>query len=113
MLPNLGNNAHPVSVSICLVLDMIRLVLAFSPVPTQGPSNPNDHVRDALVIAADWQDTTQPQTKPRETNLLLSLRALTNCFQIGPNNTTFGGGNWTIKVRISTAIVAGKCLTTR
>ncbi|TFK54682.1 phospholipase A-2-activating protein [Heliocybe sulcata] len=62
------------------VMDLSRLVIAFSP-NTFSSQELRFSFMEALFAGADWgQPWTQPLSKPRETNILLLLRALANAF---------------------------------
>jgi len=49
-----------------------------------------------LLKAAKWDEQPLAATaKSRDTNILLALRALANCFQTRPEKTAYGNGPWT------------------
>ncbi|KAG8963418.1 hypothetical protein FRC03_003007 [Tulasnella sp. 419] len=84
-------------------IDLLRLLFAFCPKPAGAPENFRTVALDSLLSACNWQlqaDHSAPVSKSRETNLLLVLRTLANCFQIGGASGTeaFGGGQWTEKL---------------
>jgi phospholipase A-2-activating protein len=62
------------------VIDLSRLVIGFSP----DAYGARRKLLDALFVAAEWDLPWEaPLPKPRETNILLTLKALANVFQAG------------------------------
>ncbi|KDQ61148.1 hypothetical protein JAAARDRAFT_573658 [Jaapia argillacea MUCL 33604] len=73
------------------VMDLSRLVVGLAP---EVLSTPGLKVRffEALIQGADWAEPwSPPLPKPRETNVLLLLRAMANSLQDG---TLIGDGSW-------------------
>ncbi|CCO26384.1 Ubiquitin homeostasis protein lub1 [Rhizoctonia solani AG-1 IB] len=76
------------------VVDLIRLLIAYSPNTFEAPQT-SQKVIDALFEASEWKSEPWPSPLPkhRETNVLLTLRALSNLFQVGPHKIV-GTGPW-------------------
>ncbi|KAG8737727.1 hypothetical protein FRC12_017041 [Ceratobasidium sp. 428] len=77
------------------VVDLIRLLIAYSPVTFESPAT-SQKLIDALFEASEWKSTPWPDPLPkhRETNVLLTLRALSNLFQVSSKWTITGTGPW-------------------
>lgn len=76
------------------VIDLARLVCAFSPGAYAGDGEGAAFFR-ALFVAAEWeQDWTAPLSKQRDTNVLLVLRAIANAAQYASNS------DWVPVVRV-------------
>lgn len=76
------------------VVDLIRLLIAYSPNTFEAPQT-SQKVIDALFEASEWNSVPWPSPLPkhRETNVLLTLRALSNLFQVG-SHRVIGTGPW-------------------
>ncbi|KDN51076.1 hypothetical protein RSAG8_00705, partial [Rhizoctonia solani AG-8 WAC10335] len=67
------------------VVDLLRLLIAYSPNTFEAPQT-SQKLIDALFEASEWKDPwPSPLPKHRETNILLTLRALSNLFQVSPH----------------------------
>lgn len=93
------------SPSLVAVIDLLRLIVYFCPLPASAPPNANTQILETVLSACRWdeylalpQDITPSKTK--ETNVLLALRALGNMFQVGGLDAIYGGGDWTALVSI-------------
>ncbi|KAG9123458.1 hypothetical protein FRC07_014916, partial [Ceratobasidium sp. 392] len=77
------------------VVDLIRLLIAYSPVTFESPAT-SQKLIDALFEASEWKATPWPVPLPkhRETNVLLTLRALSNLFQVSSQWKVTGNGPW-------------------
>ncbi|KAG8908532.1 hypothetical protein FRB99_005892 [Tulasnella sp. 403] len=76
------------------LIDLLRLITYFCPSPSNAPPNYQVQILDTLLEACSWEDWVglpedQIHVKSWETNILLALRALTNCFQIDGQNALF------------------------
>ncbi|KAF8759643.1 PFU (PLAA family ubiquitin binding) [Rhizoctonia solani] len=71
----------------------LRLI-AYSPNTFEAPQT-SQKLIDALFEASEWKSEPWPSPLPkhRETNVLLTLRALSNLFQVGPHKVV-GTGPW-------------------
>ncbi|KAF8681591.1 PFU (PLAA family ubiquitin binding) [Rhizoctonia solani] len=76
------------------VVDLLRLLIAYSPNTFEAPQT-SQKLIDALFEASEWKSEPWPSPLPkhRETNVLLTLRALSNLFQVGPHKVV-GTGPW-------------------
>ncbi|ELU45763.1 phospholipase A-2-activating protein [Rhizoctonia solani AG-1 IA] len=70
------------------------LLIAYSPNTFEAPQT-SQKLIDALFEASEWKSEPWPSPLPkhRETNVLLTLRALSNLFQVGPHKVV-GTGPW-------------------
>lgn len=77
------------------VVDLLRLLIAYSPNTFEAPVT-SQKVIDALFEASEWKSTPWPSPLPkhRETNVLLTLRALANLFQVSSQWKVVGTGPW-------------------
>lgn len=77
------------------VVDSIRLLIAYSPATFEHPAT-SQKLIDALFEASEWKETPWPSPLPkhRETNVLLTLRALSNLFQVSSGWKVTGTGPW-------------------
>ncbi|QRV87354.1 ubiquitin homeostasis protein lub1 [Ceratobasidium sp. AG-Ba] len=77
------------------VVDLIRLLIAYSPT-TFEHSATSQKLIDALFEASEWKEKPWPSPLPkhRETNVLLTLRALSNLFQVSSQWKVTGTGPW-------------------
>ncbi|KAG9013860.1 hypothetical protein FRB94_004241 [Tulasnella sp. JGI-2019a] len=81
------------------LIDILRLIISYCPEPRGAPPNAELQILDELLAAAKWNDQpTSVPAKSRDTNLLLVLRALANCFHIGSNGIGYGNGQWTSRL---------------
>lgn len=79
-------------------MDLARLVVGHCP-EAYSDATVKKRFIAALFQGAGWADPwSTPLPKPRETNILLLLRALSNAFQ---TSTTVGDGAWVQDVRTS------------
>lgn len=64
------------------VVDLSRLVIGFSPSDVYGVRG---KLLEVLFKSADWDESweTGNMSKPRETNVMLALKALANIFRTG------------------------------
>ncbi|KAG9051052.1 hypothetical protein FS837_012559 [Tulasnella sp. UAMH 9824] len=81
------------------LIDLVRLLLFFAPLPAGAPPNAASLIQEALVEASNWNQMSniseeQPMTKSWETNVLLVLRAFANCLQVWTDGTTYGAKDW-------------------
>ncbi|KAG8917594.1 hypothetical protein FRC01_002351 [Tulasnella sp. 417] len=81
------------------LIDLVRLLLFFAPLPAGAPPNAPSAILEALLEASNWNEVSnvsgeQPMSKSWETNVLLVLRAFANCLQVWTDGTTYGAGNW-------------------
>ncbi|KIK94279.1 hypothetical protein PAXRUDRAFT_828136 [Paxillus rubicundulus Ve08.2h10] len=79
------------------IMDLSRLVVAYC---GEAPAAPGGHERlvDSLFRASDWSSVVSrriPMSKAQETNVLLLLRTIANCFQEG---TSVNEGQWVKQV---------------
>jgi phospholipase A-2-activating protein len=78
------------------VMDLSRLVVAYcGEVPAPGG---RERLVDSLFKASDWSSVVSsktPMSKAQETNSLLLLRTVANCFQEG---TSVNEGQWVKQV---------------
>ncbi|CAE6490551.1 unnamed protein product [Rhizoctonia solani] len=75
------------------VVDLLRLLIAYSPNTFEAPQT-SQKLIDALFEASEWGvPWPSPLPKHRETNVLLTLRALSNLFQVSSNKVV-GTGPW-------------------
>jgi phospholipase A-2-activating protein len=75
------------------VMDLGRLVVAYC-VNAPAASGNREKFFDCLFNTSDWSSVVSrgvPMLKPQETNVLLLLRTITNCFQEG---TLVNDGRW-------------------
>jgi len=75
------------------VMDLSRLVVAYCPNAPATTGNREKYF-DRLFNASDWWSVVSlgsPMLKPQDTNILLLLRTITNCFQEG---TILNDGQW-------------------
>ncbi|KAG9097450.1 hypothetical protein FRC06_007543 [Ceratobasidium sp. 370] len=77
------------------VVDLLRLLIAYSPVTFEASAT-SQKLIDALFEASEWKSTPWPVPLPkhRETNVLLTLRALSNLFQVSSQWKVTGTGPW-------------------
>lgn len=91
--------------SVCIdilmaVLDLCRLVVAHC-ANTPAISGNREKFFHLLFNASDWSFVVScgcPMSKSQETNVLLLLRIITNCFQEG---TLVDDGRWVLQVKES------------
>ncbi|KAG8930487.1 hypothetical protein FRC00_001121 [Tulasnella sp. 408] len=81
------------------LIDLVRLLLFFAPLPAGAPPNAASLIQEALVEASNWNQVAnvseeQPMSKSWETNVLLVLRAFANCLQVWTDGTTYGADDW-------------------
>lgn len=79
-------------------MDLCRLVVAYS---VNTPATPGDRDKffDRLFNVSDWSSVTSREgsmLKPQETNVLLLLRTIANCFQ---EDTPVSEGQWVQQVK--------------
>ncbi|KAJ1308758.1 hypothetical protein OPQ81_004449 [Rhizoctonia solani] len=76
------------------VVDLLRLLIAYSPNTFEAPQT-SQKLIDALFEASEWKYEPWPAPLPkhRETNILLTLRALSNLFQVSSHKVV-GTGPW-------------------
>lgn len=83
---------------LVVVMDLSRLVVAYCANALAAPGN-REKLFDCLFNASDWSSVISrgsPMLKSQETNVLLLLRTITNCFQEGiPVND----GRWVQQVK--------------
>jgi len=77
------------------VVDLLRLLIAFSPNTFEAPTT-SQKLIDALFEASEWKSMPWPTPLPkhRETNVLLTLRAFANLFQVSSQWKVVGTGPW-------------------
>ena len=84
------------------VIDLMRLISLFSPSPTASPPTAQQTMLEALFAGCNWDklmaQNSEPMSKSRETNTLLTLRALANSFHIGIDGVVYGSGGWLMEV---------------
>ncbi|KAG8217653.1 hypothetical protein J3R82DRAFT_5806 [Butyriboletus roseoflavus] len=76
-----------------VVMDLSRLVVGYCANALAAPGN-REKLFDCLFNASDWSSVVSrgsQMLKPQETNVLLLLRTITNCFQEG---TLLKDGRW-------------------
>ncbi|KAB5595461.1 Phospholipase A-2-activating protein [Ceratobasidium theobromae] len=80
------------------VVDLIRLLIAYSPNTFESPQT-SQKLIDALFEASEWTSGPWPTPLPkhRETNVLLTLRAIANLFQVSSHKVV-GTGPWVAKL---------------
>lgn len=84
-----------------VVIDILRLVNTYCPEPAGAPPDAKVEMLDDLLKSAKWDEqATATTAKSRDTNVLLTLRALANCFHVGPDGVTYGNGPWTERVSV-------------
>ncbi len=77
-------------------MDVARLLSGFCPYYYADPSRATVFFR-ALLVAADWSDPWEtPIPKPRDTNVLLTLRTFANMLQ---DSTASNSLDWLAEVR--------------
>lgn len=76
------------------VVDLLRLLIAYSPNTFEAPQT-SQKLIDTLFEASEWKTLPWPYPLPkhRETNVLLTLRALSNLFQVSSHKVV-GTGPW-------------------
>lgn len=85
---------------LTVVMDLGRLVVAHCANAPAASGN-REKFFDCLFNASDWSSIVSrgiPMLKPQETNVLLLLRTITNCFQEG---TLVNDGWWVQQVKKS------------
>ncbi|KAG8859365.1 hypothetical protein FRB96_004580 [Tulasnella sp. 330] len=81
------------------LIDVLRLVNIYCPDPTGAPPNSKIQMLDDLLAVAKWNEQAAAASgKSRDTNALLVLRALANCFHVSPNGAASGNGQWTSRL---------------
>lgn len=92
-----------------VVVDLLRLLIAYSPNTFEAPVT-SQKVIDALFEASEWKSTPWPSPLPkhRETNVLLTLRALANLFQVSSQWKVVGTGPWVPSVCVIYKAIVSK-----
>lgn len=96
---NPGDFIESLTLGLFIVIDLVRLLLFFAPLPAGAPPNASSLILEALLEASNWNNLPkvseeQPMSKSWETNVLLVLRAFANCLQVWTDGTTYGANDW-------------------